>query len=471
MDKFNESFLKTHKWKILGALLIAAVLTFAACHGASAETLMAANGVHHLAASGGVGGLLMANAAAVTDPSDIKALAEKFAEKNSEFKTVADELREAHKELKAKTDNNEVVSKEVKEQIDKLMLKFTGVQNNMSEIEQKLASAADREAKQSKSVGELLVESESFKNFHPGDRGARMGIEVKNVTSTTAGGLIVPKRENEIVSLLRERPVIRDLISVVPITTSSVEYPVQNVRTNNAAPVAEAAAKPYSDYGWTKTTAIVRTLAHLAKLTRQAVEDAPRLRGEVDSEMRYGLGYVEERQFLYGSNVGENLHGIVPQATAFAANAGYTPNALATRIDVLRLAILQVQLGLLPPDAIVLNPVDWALIEMTKTTDGGYLFAQPQGTVSPRMWGLPVVATPAMDADDFLVGAFRAGATIYDRMAIEVLISSENADDFEKNLMTMRAEERVALAVKRPGAFVTGDFGDALTAGGGMVPA
>jgi HK97 family phage major capsid protein len=58
----------------------------------------------------------------------------------------------------------------------------------------------------------------------------------------------------------------------------------------------------------------------------------------------------------------------------------------------------------------------------------------------------------------FLVGSFRFGATLYDRMGIEVLLSSENADDFEKNLLTMRAEQRLALAVKRPASFISGTF-------------
>ena len=64
-----------------------------------------------------------------------------------------------------------------------------------------------------------------------------------------------------------------------------------------------------------------------------------------------------------------------------------------------------------------------------------------------------------MTIDKFLVGSFRFGATLYDRMGVEVLISTENVDDFEKNLATMRCEERLALAVKRPGAFIFGDFG------------
>jgi HK97 family phage major capsid protein len=65
-----------------------------------------------------------------------------------------------------------------------------------------------------------------------------------------------------------------------------------------------------------------------------------------------------------------------------------------------------------------------------------------------------------MDVDEFLVGAFLTAATIYDRMDAEVLISSEDADNFTKNMLTVRAEKRLALAVKRPAALVTGDFGN-----------
>ncbi|MNN35085.1 Phage capsid family protein [compost metagenome] len=67
-----------------------------------------------------------------------------------------------------------------------------------------------------------------------------------------------------------------------------------------------------------------------------------------------------------------------------------------------------------------------------------------------------MVATQAMTQNDFLVGAFKLGAQIFDRMEIEVLISTENGDDFEKNMATIRAEERLAFAIYRDEAFVTG---------------
>jgi HK97 family phage major capsid protein len=403
--------------------------------------------------------------AAVT-PEDVaksvEDLAREVKERLSEIGGLKSDLAEARKELEAKHAGNEKGMDSIKKAVDDMLTNYNNLKGSFESFEQKM-QAHSRTPEREKTWGEQFVEGDGYKNAtnRSGMRGT-ISAEIKSVTSTAAGGLIRSARETEITTLLRERRVVRDLLRTVPVNTSSVDYAVQSTRTNAAAPVAEAAAKPYSDYAWTSATVVVRTLAHLAKITRQAMDDAPRLMGEIDAEMRYGLGYVEERQFLYGSGVGQNLAGIIPHATPYAKPVGFV-DAKGTYVDVLRLAMLQGSLALLPADGIVLSEGDWAIIELTKTDDGAYLFANPQGNVQARMWGLPVVATPAMTAGDFLTGNFQMGATVYDRMGVEVLISTENVDDFEKNLATMRAEERVAIAVKRPGAFIKGTFAAART--------
>jgi HK97 family phage major capsid protein len=403
---------------------------------------------------------------------DLEELATNMSNASAAFKSAHKEVKEGYEELTRKMgEQGTRISSEFKAELDKVLAgfntKFEGLKGEMSAIEQKAVAARDNHEPEVKSWGQQFIEGTSVKSaLEQGSSfSGNMKAEVKQVNSAAAGGLILrPFRDNELVNLLRERRVVRDLLTAIRVNTSSVDYVTQTTRTNNAAPVAEAASKPYSDYAWGSATAVIRTLAHLTKITRQAMDDAPRLVGEIDSEMRYGLGFVEERQFLFGNNTGQNLHGIMPQATAFALPAGFTRRAGTTKVDVLRVAMLQNAVALLPADGIVLNDVDWADIELTKTTDGAYLFAQPQGSVSPRMWSLPVVTTPAMTADNFLVGNFAMGATIYDRMMVEVMISTENADDFETNRATMRAEERVGLAVKRPQAFTKGLFSTAIVA-------
>ena len=151
--------------------------------------------------------------------------------------------------------------------------------------------------------------------------------------------------------------------------------------------------------------------------------------------------------------MGNNLNGINTQATAFVAPITI---AGATNIDTLRLALLQSELALFPSTGIVLHPSNWAAIELTKETTGAYIFANPQSLAQPALWGRPVVTTQAMAVNNYLVGAFKLGAQIFDRLQSNVLVSSEHEDDFIRNMVSVLVEERLGLAVFRPSAFVKG---------------
>ena len=112
------------------------------------------------------------------------------------------------------------------------------------------------------------------------------------------------------------------------------------------------------------------------------------------------------------------------------------------------------------PDGQILNPINMAELELMRRDPdkgGGYIFGNPDTDAGvARLWRLPVVETPAMDVGEYLVGAFKYAAHLYDRMGVSALISTENDDDFEKNKATMRVESRIGLGVKRPWALVKG---------------
>lgn len=378
------------------------------------------------------------------------------------FETSLSNVRKLAEEADREVKRIGTVTDETKANADKALTEVNvigEIKTRLEELEQKADRPVGRGSLEMDSWGKQLAEHDDVKALGRKERpSARIELKAITTAAGSAGGMIWRQRETEPVEMPK-RPdlVVRDLLTVVPITTGTVEYARQTVRQNNAAAVAEGTTKPYSNYGWDKATANVKTIAHLAKLTRQAIDDAPRLQGEVDSEMRYGLALAEDAQILNGDGTGENLLGLMPQATAYAAPAGVTiPQA--TRIDKLRLALLQASLGLYPADAIVTSETDWAVIELTKDAAGGYIFANPLAMAGPTLWGKRVVPTNSMAIGSFLAGAFKMAATLYDRLAVEVLISSENADDFEKNLLTMRAEERIALAVKRAAALIKGTY-------------
>jgi HK97 family phage major capsid protein len=105
-----------------------------------------------------------------------------------------------------------------------------------------------------------------------------------------------------------------------------------------------------------------------------------------------------------------------------------------------------------------LHPDDWEDIELTKTTDGAYVFANPLGLAGPTLWGRPVIATAAQTPGEFTLGAFNLAAQIFDREDIAVEIATQNEDDFVHNIVTIRGEERLALAIHRPEAIIDGAF-------------
>src|SRR3546814_10472929 len=104
----------------------------------------------------------------------------------------------------------------------------------------------------------------------------------------------------------------------------------------------------------------------------------------------------------WSSDVCSSDLGVYTQATTFASPLAAANAYLDTKVDVLRLAMLQAALAEFPATGHVLNPFDWAEIELTKITDGGYLFANPQNDSQQRLWGLPVVETQAMTEGNFL---------------------------------------------------------------------
>nr|WP_053000426.1 phage major capsid protein [Sphingomonas sp. Y57] len=291
----------------------------------------------------------------------------------------------------------------------------------------------------------------------------RVSLEFKaSLTSATtdaagsAGDLIVPDRE-AVLGMPRRRMTIRNLLRTVPVSSGSVEYPKQVARNLNPGTVAEGAEKPQSDLQWGLKTAPIRTIAHWMKASRQILEDVPQLEGMIDLELRYGLTLQEEAQLLYGDNTGQNLHGMTLQATAYDSPIDVVD---VNHIDVIGGAILQVSLTDVPPDGIVMHPADWWRMRLLKDANGKYILGDPMSVVPPSLFGLPVIATQAMQASKFLVGAF-GEQTLYDRWEARVELGFVN-DDFTRNLVTVLGEERIGFAAKRPEALVYGDFTTAL---------
>ncbi|MDA9425671.1 hypothetical protein XH97_26585 [Bradyrhizobium sp. CCBAU 53380] len=357
---------------------------------------------------------------------------------------------------------NEVgrISADMRNRVDAAQRRIGELETRNRDIEQALADGlrlGSRGGGSSESPGEMFVRSEAFKNFGGSAGRGVVTAVVQAITSasTSAGGMIAPDRRGEIVGQAKRRLTIRGLIAPGTTNSNSVNYVLQTTRTNNAAVVTEGSQKPESVYAWTEADAPVRTIAHWVPVSRQAMDDAPMLQSTIDGELRYGLSVKEEEELLLGSGAGQHIHGIIPQATAYETSRTGTGD---TAFDTLAHAIAQSEVALLPATGIVMNNNDLESLKIIKDGDDRYIGGGPFGPPITTIWGRPVVGTPAMAAGEFLVGAFLDGAQIFDRLDAEVLVSSEDRDNFIKNMLTVRAEERLAMAVKRPAAFVHGAF-------------
>lgn len=380
---------------------------------------------------------------------------------NQKLGQVLGEVKEFAVEFRAKNAEGSRVGDDTKEKADRALSELSGLRGEITELSQKMAQGrrGGDDEPALKSLGVEVASHPDVKEYAEGGCKGTIGFSVKAITSASgsAGDLIRPERQTDIVGIPRMQLRVRDLFTPGRTEGNSIEYAYQTVRTNNAAGVAEGAQKPESAYGWDVAQSPVKTIAHWVPVSRQAMDDVPQLESLIDGELRWGLDDAEDGELLLGDGTGQHLLGAYTQATAYSQPAGVTISA-ETRIDRLRLGILQVELADYASDGFVLHPTAWANIELTKDTAGGYVFANPQALQGPVLWGKPVVPTKRIGAGNWMTGAFKMAGQIFDRMDTEVRISDQDRDNFIKNMLTVRAEKRLAFVMRRPAALVKGNF-------------
>ena len=323
------------------------------------------------------------------------------------------------------------------------------------------------------SVGQAFVDSDEFKSMNGGDNGLTMHVpfnvkgdlggmwQQKDVYTTLPSGTPsqfgTPQRD-AIVEGAHRAMRVRDLFNVQQTSTNLVEYFRVTGFTNNSATTSERSGSPETFTSYPQSTmtiagaqAPVRTIGHYEVAHRNVLADEPQLRGVIDNELLYGLRLTEDDQILNGNGSGTNLTGIIN-------TSGISTQALGsdTRIDAVRKGITKIMLAYYEPTGIVIHPNDWEAIETQKDGDNNYMLAVNAAVgADARLWRLPVVETSAVTEGTAVIGSFGIGATLYDRMEGSIRISENHSDFFVRNAIAILAEERIALAVKRPESFCT----------------
>lgn len=327
-------------------------------------------------------------------------------------------------------------------------------------------TGGDGKATEAKSLGDYFVKSIGDNASVLSVRGGKFdaGEFKAPATQTTtwpAGVPILTDYDKTIVQARRERPTIADLCGSGTISGNAISYFVEAAMQGGFATVAEGGAKPQISFD--NPTAVVDALKKIAgwiDMTDEFIEDLGFLKSEIDTRLLYQLTMFEEAQLLSGNGTGQNLLGIRNRSGVQVQAA---PTDAADNADAVFQAMTKVSTATsLTADALVIHPLDYQEFRLSKDGNGQYFgggYFQGQygnGSVleNPNLWGLRTVVTTAAAQGEILLGAFRIGATVYRKGGVRVEATNTHADNFTNNKVTVRAEERVALAVRYPAAFV-----------------
>lgn len=375
--------------------------------------------------------------------------------------------------VKAMVKENEVGTKETikaaTEKADAAAKRVQEVSDRLVEAEQKLVDGVRSGRQAPKSLGQLVVESDEFKNYASGKTSKmsfRMdqpfSVQANTITGQSGSpvandSIIVPAdRVPGIIPGAFRRLRVKDLIPQGITSSNSVEATRELLFTNSAAETAEGASKPESALTFELYSAPVKTIAHWLKASKQILEDAPALVSYIETRLRYGVDLREEQQLVAGDGTGQNLIGmtISPNFTTFSPTTG--ENAL----DSLNRAKYLIEAADYAPTAIVMNPADWGAIERTKvgTSDDRYIIGDPRASMGPFLWGLPVVVSNSMTSGKLLVAAFDIAFMLWNRAETVVQMFEQDDTNVQKNLITIRAEKRCALAGYRPASVLYGNL-------------
>ena len=334
-------------------------------------------------------------------------------------------------------------------QIDKLTEQYKGLKEQMIDLAQKQTPAAGDG--KSESAGMEFVSSEAYKSLASGQR-EKVRLEVKN-TVLADGTTTFPMQRPGIIPGSFAPLTLRQLIPTIQVNVNSVKSLRELAWTNSAAEVAQGAAKPESALTFEEYDVPIQTIAHWIKVSNQLLADAPAVTAYIDTRLRDGLAQRVDRQLLLGDGTSPNLSGLTDAGnfTAFTAASGANLVESINKAKYDRWAVGETV------DTAVVNPADWAAMELARegAGTGAYLYGAPGVSGNMSAFGVQIVISANMPAGQFLVGSLRNAATIYQRQGAVVEMGFVN-DDFTKNLVTIRAEERLGLAVDRPVAIMYG---------------
>lgn len=408
---------------------------------------------------------------------EFKAIKEAAETAVAEMKTLVDRQTEEIKEFGATT-------KETAEALDKTEKSLNQIQDDFKGMIERLDGV---EAKQNrrmnggegkKSAGQIFVESPEFKEFvERGARGNSGAVVLKDIaggisgnTADAGGALLTPFLRDAILRPANQPLFVADLLQDIPVNTDAVQIFREKEFINNAGPqfdtsdtTRQFARKNQSEIQFESDTVPVETIAHWIPVSRQILSDVPRMRAYVDQRLWYGLQVEKDSEILYGTGQDGELRGFFEDGD-IQSIGGYGGTSANTSpatemIDHFRHGITRLQrANYYNVNGAVISPEDWETIETAKGSDGHYVWVNVNDGGVTRLWRVPIVVSNSIEGHDFLMGDFAMAAALYVREGYSARLSEHHEDFFVRNAVALLGEERLALGIELPRAFVKGTF-------------
>lgn len=321
-----------------------------------------------------------------------------------------------------------------------------------------------------KSMGEAIANSyaenvEKVKNLS----GGTLNLDVKAVGTMTignnySGGVVaLTELEQGVTRIQRRQPFLRQIVNAGVTTSKYVSYIEQANPEGGADMTAEGTLKSQADFDLVERQAVTQKVTAFIKVSKEMLADVPFIQREINTELMELVALKLDSQVLSGDGTGNNLVGILQNATAWSAGTFAGTVHEANELDVLRVALSQIEGANFNANYILMNPVDVAKFDVRKTTTGEYtqpmIYTDLNGV--KRYNGIEIISNNGVTAGTFLVGDFtKSNLRVREDMNIQVGYVN---DDFTKNLLTILCEARATHYVKTNhyGAFVKGTFSTA----------
>ena len=333
-------------------------------------------------------------------------------------------------------------------------------------------SLANAPAKSFKSeLSDALNENREFKSFLEGNSSkATLNVKATMVTSLNASGNTVPA---SVLSGFYYDPTrtvrVRDFLPTIPTSSNTVRYVQETSYTNNAAARIEGSAYGESSFVLNAVDASVRSIGSYMTLTKEMLNDVPQLSSYISTRLPAKVMNVEDAQLLTGGGTGANLQGLMTAGGGAAFNEASTgefyqffgagASAYTNEFDVLVAAKNQAQILEYSPNVIMVSSSDYNKMFLRKDANANYVIFT-NGVLT--LLGIPIVVSNAVADGKFIIGDFAQGATLAQREGMEISFAEQNEANFIKDLVTVKATERIALPIHNPNAFVWGTFSSAI---------